>query len=343
MDIRILNPLDYPNWDELLLANGNESFFHTSGWAKVLVEGYGYIPRYFVSMENDEIFLLSPFMEIRSALTGRRGVSLPFADYCHPFVVEKSLLAEANRAALDFGSRSSWRFAEWRSSHALTENPLPSISYLTHDIDLRKPEAGLFSALKPSNRRNIQRAIKEGARVRLDSSSDSLETFYALHCLTRRRHGLPPQPRHFFKQVHEHVLSRGLGIIASALFAGKVIASAIFFHFGTRAIFKYGASDPRYLMRRPNNLLIWQAMRWYKDRGIVNLNLGRTEADNRGLRSFKLSWGSAEGSVDYYHWNFKRKAYSHGLRRGDYSHKIFSIAPDSLLRLIGWMFYRHIG
>ena len=81
-----IDPLEYPNWDDLLLTNDQSTFFHTSAWARVLHESYNYKPLYFTSIDDGKISVLIPIMEIRSFITGRRGVSLPFTDYCKPIV-----------------------------------------------------------------------------------------------------------------------------------------------------------------------------------------------------------------------------------------------------------------
>ena len=85
MDLQRINPVDYPVWDNFLLASGDSSFFHTSAWVKVIAESCGYQPVYFAQMENNRLSYLMPLMAIVSCLTGRRGVSLPFTDCCNPF------------------------------------------------------------------------------------------------------------------------------------------------------------------------------------------------------------------------------------------------------------------
>ena len=72
MDIEIINPLNYPGWDELLLTNKNSSFFHTSFWARVLSESYGYEPLYFTAVDNKKLSVLIPLMAVKSFLTGKR-------------------------------------------------------------------------------------------------------------------------------------------------------------------------------------------------------------------------------------------------------------------------------
>ena len=71
MHLQILNPLTYPNWDELLLTHEDYSFFHTTAWARVLHESYGYKPLYFTAIENGRLSALIPVMEVNSFITGK--------------------------------------------------------------------------------------------------------------------------------------------------------------------------------------------------------------------------------------------------------------------------------
>ena len=74
MEVEIINPIEYPGWDDLLLTNDQSSFFHTSAWASVLVESYSYTPLYFTIIEAGKLSALIPLMEIKSFLTGKRGI-----------------------------------------------------------------------------------------------------------------------------------------------------------------------------------------------------------------------------------------------------------------------------
>ena len=80
--LEIFNPLDCAWWDELLRNSPGAGFFHSSPWARVLHEAYGYEPCYLASVEDSRFTALLPCMEVRSPITGKRGVSLPFTDYC---------------------------------------------------------------------------------------------------------------------------------------------------------------------------------------------------------------------------------------------------------------------
>jgi len=57
---------------------------------------------------------------------------------------------------------------------------------------------------------------------------------------------------------------------------------------------KYGASEKAYHHLRPNNLIMWEAIKWCAQNGFKTFSLGRTEPENEGLLQFKQGWGTTE-------------------------------------------------
>jgi hypothetical protein len=344
MDLQILDPIDHPDWDSLLTDNKNCSFFHTSAWAKILKKSYGFTPIYFVKFDNDRLVFLMPFMEIRSPIIGKRGVSLPFTDKCVLFAPNRESLEEGVRFAIGYGEKSGWKSIEWRDGSNFPEDVPPLEIFYTHDIDLNRTESEIFKSFDDSNRRNIRKAVREGVTIRIEQSLNSLKGFCQLNCLTRKRHGLPPQPFAFFDNVYEHILSQRRGIVVSAFYSGKVIAASVFFHFGKNALFKYGASNMEFQNLRPNNLLMWETLKWYRQQGFDTLNLGRTETGNPGLLRFKRAWGAKESFVKYYKYDIRKKIFLEK-RPGfeNFPTKLFTHTPVCILRLIGRLFYKHAG
>ena len=82
--IEQINPLAGSRWDDLASIHPDQTIFHHSAWARVLVETYGHQPFYLnVSVDGADAALV-PLMEVRSCITGCRGVSLPFSDFAGP-------------------------------------------------------------------------------------------------------------------------------------------------------------------------------------------------------------------------------------------------------------------
>jgi lipid II:glycine glycyltransferase (peptidoglycan interpeptide bridge formation enzyme) len=345
--IEIIDPTRRPGWDAWVLSTSNYSIFHSSDWAEVLHETYGYRPLYMALTKAETILAAIPCMEIRSLVTGRRGVSLPFTDYCEPIIGRGGsdddvyLLFEQ---LIAYGKKVGWKSIELRSGASLSEQTKPSYTCYGHVLDLSINEEEMSSAFRDSTVRNIKKATKEGVTTEIKQSMEAVEEFYRLNCLTRKQHGLPPQPFRFFKKIFEHILSRDKGMIVLASYAHRCVAGALYLHFGEKALYKYGASDRQYQHLRANNLVLWEAIRWYARQGYRSLCFGRSEPENDGLLQFKRGWGATERAIHYHKYDIGKKVFVNGaVNHFTGSRKIFHYLPIPLLRMTGSMVYKHIG
>jgi hypothetical protein len=283
-------------------------------------------------------------MEVNSFLTGRRGVSLPFTDYCDPIVNGDIQFKDLLDYVIEYGKKSGWKSLEIRGGQNHFRSVSPSSNYLGHVIDLGENEEEIFYGLKDSVRRNIKKANREGVEVGIFNSIESVREFYRLNCLTRREHGLPPQPFHFFKKIYDHVISKNLGMVVLASLGQENVAGAIYFHFGEKAVYKYGASDKKFQHLRANNLVMWEAIQWYSQNGYKNLCFGRTERENQGLIQFKSGWGTTEQQINYYRYDLNKGSFVPGSSKvTGFHNKIFRNMPLLLLKRVGSVLYKHVG
>src|SRR2546428_2783250 len=86
LQVKFVDPVCDSDWDRLVRSHPDFSFFHTSAWAKVLCDSYRHKPLYLYFSQQGESVALLPLMEVRSPFTGRRGVCLPFSDFCEPLL-----------------------------------------------------------------------------------------------------------------------------------------------------------------------------------------------------------------------------------------------------------------
>jgi hypothetical protein len=319
------------------------SFFHSSFWAKALIEAYRYAPFYFLLKNGKNPIAALACMEVNSVLTGKRGVCLPFSDYCPPLSTDlehqRFLLSEVFRWGKDRG----WSYIEWRAGDSVLEGQFPYLTYLGHRVPLHKSEDVLLGLFRNSTKRNIEKAVRLGVQSRILRNEEAIQAFYNLNCITRRNHGLPPQPMSFFKKFYKHIISQKNGCVILACHNDKPIAASIYVHFGNKAVFKYGASDRRFHYLRPNNLIMYEAIKLYSSLGCQTLELGRTDIDSNGLLQFKRGWGSVEYPIHYYRYNLKQNRFENS---GNHSSKYKPLVrrlPIPLLRVAGKLLYRHIG
>jgi CelD/BcsL family acetyltransferase involved in cellulose biosynthesis len=290
--------LDDPRWSVFVEQQPDATAFHRPGWARALAASYGFEPFVVAVLEQDRVEAGAPFVAV-AGRRSRRWVSLPFTDQCAPLgqpSAARALVGELERIRL----ANAVTAVELRGALDAAVG-MPFVAGVTHVLELDGDIEQVRRRLHPSlARRNVDRARREGVHVTMDSTRDSLvETFYRLHLGTRRRQGVPVQPRRFFSHLWEQVVAPGGGFVVVAYVRGRAAASALFLDGIGTLTYKFGASDPTLLYARPNHAVFWAAIEWAHEAGRARLDFGRTDAENAGLRAFKSSWGAEEHPLVY--------------------------------------------
>ncbi|PWT94823.1 MAG: hypothetical protein C5B53_12350 [Candidatus Melainabacteria bacterium] len=347
MIVYSFDPLRDPRWTELLEGHPRASIFHTPGWLSALRRTYEYEPVAFTtSPPNSRLTNGIPFSRIDSWLTGSRLVSVAFADHCQPLVREPDECVDLLRQLPQVCSRANYGYLELRvlNSHVpgLEERAglANSESFAYHELDLQPDLEMLFRGLHPScMQRKIRRAEREGLTYEAGKSDEMLKQFYSLLLLTRRRHGLPPQPFAWFRNLRDclgdafkiHVASNNR----------RPVASILTLRHKNALVYKYGCSDTRFHAMGGMPFLFWRAIQNAKALGLDKFDLGRSDADDHGLIAFKNHLGGTRSLLNYYRYPHKPGPVIS--RRSPLSSRICSYLPDFLLKAAGDLLYRHIG
>jgi len=312
----------------------------------VLAEAYGYLPIMITASKGERLLGAMPMVEIDSKFTGKRGVSLPFLDFCESYCESAASFQAMYSEAKRYGRLNAWRHLELRGNLGLVDPKTePSLTFYNHVIDLKDGDASkVFKGLKPSAQRAVRKARKVGVQISESRSLPELREFYRLQCKTRKRHGLPPQPWGFFKVLHSRIIEKGNGSVITARLSGRPVSSSVFIEQGDTVHYKYGASDYRYQNSRSNNLVMWEAIERYANKGFRELDLGRNSMHNDSLRRYKLTWGSKERLRHYHRFNLEsEKAESVSDQIYGWHNRIFNVLPIPLNRLAGRLLYPHIA
>jgi hypothetical protein len=330
-----------PEWNKGLGEFGEATVFHTGEWARVLIDSYGYKPYYFTGRQKGRPIRLCLF-EIDSWLTGKRAASLPFTDEAPvlgqlPAAGLKAVLT----AVAPFASGQGWKSIEVRGApdpwHESTSN-----RFYSHELDLSIGAGELFGSFHESARRAVRKAERLGVQVEITQDESAVGDYFELHCLTRKKHGIPPQPFRFFRNIHRHLVSPGLGFTALAKLNQQFVAGAIFLRFGNKALYKFGASNPKADNARSNNLVMWKAIEHLSSTGASTLSFGRTDLHQDGLRRYKLGWGATETILSYIKYDPGQRKFlsSDG---SPTSNRLARHLPTFVMKRLGAALYRHVG
>jgi hypothetical protein len=288
------------------------------------------------------------FCRISSWLTGHRLVSLPFSDHCEPLcnsAEELNFLIRYLQTAL---AHQEWKYVEIRpinGNFCQSDKGigfLPAATYSLHLLDLRPDIDEVFRSLdKDSVQRRIHHAQRIGLVEKCGRSDDLLREFYALFCLTRSRHRLPPPPYAWFRNLI-HCQDKA-SEIRLALTDKTPVAAILTLRFRNSVYYKYGCSDARHNKFGAMPWLLWRAIAAAKSNGATDFDMGRTDEDNAGLLAFKKHWVRFPKRLVYWRFPEDSSLFRIAGWKRKMAERIFSCIPDSVRVITGRAIYRHFG
>jgi hypothetical protein len=338
-----VDPISDRSWNRDVISHPDYTFFHSAAWAKVLNKTYGHEPAYLRFYRNGNLAALLPIMDVRSFVTGRRGISLPFTDFCGPLIFETENIDLLFPKVVETARERKWKHFEIRERKTFESSAPPAVEFLGHTLDLRAGEEELLRRLKSSVRRALRKGERNELKIEVTNTRKAILEFYQLHVQTRKKHGLPPQPLSFFLNIHEHVLEAGLGFVVIARLGSRAVAANVYFHFGKKAIYKFGASNQKFQDLRGSNLAMWEGIRFLAQSGTESLHFGRTSVGNEGLRRYKLAWGTKEEKLEYLKYDVVAGQWVAARDVAACIHNsVFSKLPLHLNRMAGAIIYPHL-
>lgn len=338
-----VDPLADSRWERLTQSHAHASVFHSQAWLNALHRAYGYQPFVLTTtpppneLENGIVFC-----RIASRLTGNRVVSLPFADHCDPLVSNQAELADLLSPLQEACGET--RYIEIRPLNSCFGGPpgfVPSAEFRLHRISLRPTEDAMFEHFHKNIQRNIKRAAEKKLRYEVGDSEELLHDFRCLLKLTRKRHGLPPQPLSWFRSVLDCL--RGRLAIRIAYKDDAPVAGVLTLVHNDMMVYKYGGYDTRYRDCGGMAFLLWQSIREACQAGLRVFDFGRSDCDNAGLIRFKDGWGGTGSTMTYWSRGGQRFGGTASRMLARWVRHAVPYLPDRLVETAGGLLYRHVG
>ncbi len=98
--VRSLGAGEHPAWDAFVRAAPDATFFHLSGWRRVIEDVCGHRTHYLYATRGAEITGVLPLAEIKSRLFGHSLISTPFCVYGGAVAA-----SDEDRQALEYHAR----------------------------------------------------------------------------------------------------------------------------------------------------------------------------------------------------------------------------------------------
>lgn len=348
----VINPSIDVRWNKFVEKHPLGCVFHHSAWKEVVEKTFPQVKPLYLVVEDTDGRILggAPFFLVKSWLSGSRLVSLPFSLYCDPLVdsqkifklLVETILWKQRELGISFvevrtrftsGLFQDIRFKEFRGykNHTLSLDP---------DLEILKK-----SFHRTCVRQRINRAKKSNLTVMEASSEADMWTFYQLHCMTRKKYGIPPQPYQFFRNMWEILYPQKMLGVLIARYGNQSVSALLFLKYKKRIHAEYIGTDATFLNYSPNILLFWKAIQKSKADGYKYFDFGGSYANNIPLINFKKRWGTVEEEISYYYIP-DIKGLSAEVEKSKKYRILTQVScklPDRLFRWMGHFLYYHLG
>jgi hypothetical protein len=323
-------------WRDFVSSRADATIFHHPAWAQLLADCYGY-PAKVLALTDDGRGVLAglPVIDVTLPFGRRRWMSLPFTDHCPPLNSGHDLVPGLRDVARSFKVDS----VQIRAPLPADAGVQADATFVRHDLSLGPDVAATWKKLRRNHRRSIADAEEAGTRIVQGNTSEDLDVFYRIHLQTRRRLGVPVQPRRFFRLFLERIIRPGLGFILTAYLGDRPAAAAVFCAWNGTLMCKYSGRADGFTRLDAIHLLFWHAIRSGSTESHT-FDLGRSGIEQAQLRSFKVGWGAQESPLSY-SWIARSPIRPSSHRAQDALGVIIRNSKPWLCRATGELLYRY--
>ncbi len=346
--IRDIEQIGEDVWNDFVERHPLGTVYHHSAWHRVIEDTYGYRGSYCTIEEDGRLAAGLPFVLIHNLPLRRRLVSYPYSDTCDPLVHGPEELEAIMRVVRGYAASRRIGSAEIRTgrlSGSLYRAQGDS-RYCNFVLAL---DAGKEKLFRSFHKNCVQRGIRkaESSRLEVVEGKDvaDMKRFYDLHVGTRKRHGVPPQPFRFFRNLWVIFHPRKMISLLFARTNGVDAAAVISLRFKDSVYYKFAAGEKLFFHKRPNHLLIWRLIEKAVSDGYRYLDFGRTFTGDRGLMQWKRRWGAVPARFEYVYPfdNTGGRFNQQGSRINRILSGILRNMPCFIVRMSGELFYRYLA
>jgi FemAB-related protein (PEP-CTERM system-associated) len=290
-------------WDEFVLACPQATFFHRSGWQRVLHEVFRH-PTHFLYAETDgRIEGVLPLAEVKSLLFGHSLVSLPFAVYGGVAASTPAAAAALEEKAQTLAQQMGVQHLELRHVNRQHDDWPVQDLYVTFRKEILPEEEANMLAIPRKQRAMVRKGIKNALVSTFD---EGVDRFFALYADNVHRHGTPPMPKRYFQALRQ-VFGKDCDVLTVSSAEGRPLSTVLSFYFRDEVLPYYAGDDEAARDLAANDFKYWELMRHACARGLKVFDYGRSKLGT-GPYAFKKNWGFEPTPLNYEFKLYKRDA-----------------------------------
>jgi FemAB-related protein (PEP-CTERM system-associated) len=294
--IRTLDDRALAAWDRFVDAMPAGTFFHRSGWARVVETAFGHATHYVFAERDGAITGVLPLGRVKTRLFGDTLISAPFCVYGGPLAADAESAAALIQEAEALRARTGASAVEFRDRDPVDETPhwieRPDL-YVTFRKPIEADHERNMKAIPRKQRAMVRKGIQNGLTSVVGRDVAGLHAVYAESV---RNLGTPVFSRRYF-QVLMEVFGEAADIV-TILHGESAVASVMNFYFRDEVLPYYGGGTLAARGCAGNDFMYWEVMRRAADRGYRLFDFGRSKIGT-GAYAFKHNWGFEPAKLHY--------------------------------------------
>lgn len=295
--VRQLEPGEEGVWDQFVRSSPFGTFFHLSGWRKIVEGTLGHRCIPLVATRDGQISGVFPIAQVRNIVIGDCLVSTPLSVYGGICANDSDSHSVLLREGGELAARMGVKYLEMRNRYEPFPVSLPGRDlYVTFTQDLTAGPEKLLQGLPRDTRYAVRKSQKAGLEWVEDIDT---REFYEIYAHSVHRLGTPVFPLKLFTRFRE-VFGRDVRVFG--VVKGKtVIAGVMSFYFKDIILPYYGGCLDGYQKDSPNNFMYWSLIAQSAKEGLREFDFGRSKRGTGSFR-FKAAWSMVETDLPYrYH------------------------------------------
>jgi FemAB-related protein (PEP-CTERM system-associated) len=295
--VHLLQPQERARWDAFVRSCPDATFFHLSGWQKVIEQSFN-IKTWFYYVEQDgQILGVLPLAQVKSRLFGHALGAMPFCVYGGVAAIDDSarglLDAAADKLARELGA-GHLEYRGMERAHPDDPSWQTKELYVTFRKAISGDDEENLNAIPRKQRAMVRKGIKLGLRGEVDSNVDRLFTAYA-HSVHRL--GTPVFPKKYFALLQKE-FGDECEVRTIVTDDGRLVGSVLSFYWRDEVVPYYGGGMDLAREVAGNDFMYWNLMQAAAARGCRLFDFGRSKLGT-GAYDFKKNWGFTAQPLPY--------------------------------------------
>lgn len=295
--LHLLQPHERARWDAFVRACPDATFFHLSGWQKVIEESFGIKTWFYYVQQDGQIQGVLPLAEIKSRLFGHSLGAMPFCVYGGVAAVDDGARLLLDEAADKLARELGVGHLEYRGmtrAHPDDASWHTKELYVTFRKEISADDEANMNAIPRKQRAMVRKGIKLGLKGVVENNVDRMFEAYANSVL---RLGTPVFPKKYFALLQQ-VFGDECEVRSIYTEDDRLVASVLSFYWRDEVVPYYGGGMDIARELAGNDFMYWNLMQAAAARGCRIFDYGRSKLGT-GAYDFKKNWGFTATPLPY--------------------------------------------